>query len=53
MLEQAFRSGQKSAEVHLYWDFKGVGTKQASATLRVLGAQVVEGKTEFTYHCSR
>ncbi|MBV1849944.1 hypothetical protein [Catellatospora tritici] len=52
-LEQAFRSGQKRVDVHLYWDFKGVGTKEASATLRVLGTHVVEGKTEFTYHCSR
>ncbi|GHJ46294.1 hypothetical protein Cs7R123_36360 [Catellatospora sp. TT07R-123] len=52
-LEQTFRSGQTSAEVHLYWDFKGEGTKEASATLRVLGPPTVEGSTAFTYHCKR
>ncbi|MDI1460105.1 hypothetical protein QEZ54_03910 [Catellatospora sp. KI3] len=53
VLEQTFRSGQNKIDVHLYWEFKGVGTKKASATLRVLGAQVVEGATEFTYSCKR
>jgi eukaryotic-like serine/threonine-protein kinase len=44
-------SGQTTAPLHLSWSFKGKGTYQATAQLRVLSPEVASATTTFTYSC--
>ncbi|MEV4413697.1 hypothetical protein [Catellatospora sp. NPDC049609] len=50
-LEQAIKKGERTTQVHLYWRFKGQGSLNATATLRILRPQVLEASTKFTYAC--
>jgi hypothetical protein len=46
-------SGSQTVQVALKWGFRGKGTYQAVAELRVLEPEQAQASTTFTYSCSR
>jgi serine/threonine protein kinase len=46
-------SGSQAVQVELKWGFRGKGTDQAVAELRVLEPEQAQASTTFTYSCSR
>jgi serine/threonine-protein kinase len=45
-------SGHATTRVYLQWTFRGSGTYDATAQLRVLTPDVASGQTAFTYSCT-
>lgn len=52
ILVERLARGTTNAQLHLFWEFKGRGTFNAVATLKVHSPAQLEAKTEFTYRCT-